>query len=88
MKAGFVKCLHFESGQVYFVKENQDVKIYFAFFPCFVLSICNSNAIHGKFVSKIFQELPELSFTPVQCIGNCSSLKFVQHASDSYDWGM
>ena len=68
MKAGVFKfCIHLQRVEVYWVKENHNAEIYFAFFYVSSLTpmLCTE-----KFVSKIFQELLHLEFwNLVQTLG-------------------
>ena len=56
MRAKVLKfCIHFESGQVYCGKENQDAEINFCLlFPFFLFSISHSIAIHREICVKDF----------------------------------
>ena len=51
----FIFCIHLESGQVYYGKENQDAEINFCLlFPFFFFSISHSNVIHREICVKDF----------------------------------
>ena len=50
----FKFCIHFESGQVYCGKENQDAEINFCLFLFFLFPISHSNVIHREICVKYF----------------------------------